>query len=201
MTVAIPCNLRHNEWILCVPGPKLTSPEFMQLSAENRDLRLEMTAAGAVLVKEKQGGMHGHRSFNLTGRFGNWAEAEGSGMAFGADTGFTLPNSAVRAPDLSWIKLERWEALSEAEKNSFAPLCPEFVAIIRCWSDPLPALQEQMQEYIENGAQLGWLIDPLEKKVHVYRPGAPVEILDNPSEVSGEPLLPGFVLKLAGILD
>lgn len=201
MTLALPRNLRYNEWVLKAPSPKLTSAEFMQLCAENRELDLEMTAAGDILVRDLPGALHGHRNFNLTGQLGIWAEADGTGVGFAGNAGFTLPNGAVRSPDLSWLKRERWEAVDEEGKESFTAICPEFVVELRSHLDPLPMLQNKMQEYIDNGAQLGWLIDPIEKKVHIYRPDSSVEILDNPTEVSGEPLLKGFVLKLAGILD
>jgi Uma2 family endonuclease len=110
--------------------------------------------------------------------------------------GFTLPNGAVRSPDVSWIRKERWEALTEREQKSFAPICPDFVVELRSKTDSLKTLQGKLEEYIENGAQLGWLIDPLKKKVYVYRPSVAVEVLDNPQNVSGEPLLRGFVLDV-----
>ena len=133
-------------------------------------------------------------------RFGTWAEADGTGIGFDSSGGFRLPNKAKRSPDVAWVKRERWEALSPKERKRFAPLCPDFVVELRSETDRLNKLQDKMQEYIDNGAQLGWLIDPIEKKVHVYRPDAPVEILDNPAEVFGDPLLSGFTLKLAGII-
>ena len=142
-----------------------------------------------------------NRNFILTARFGAWAEKDDTGVGFESSAGFTLPNGAKRSPDVSWMRRERWEALSEQQKDEFARLCPDFVVELRSKSDRLKKLQKKLEEYILNGAQLGWLIDPLEKKVHLYRPGAPVEILDQPKEISGEPLLKGFVLKLDGIID
>lgn len=200
MRLALPRHLR-SEWILKAPVTKLSSAEFLQFCAENKELDLEMTASGDILVRDLPGWRHGHQNFNLTGRFGLWVEEDGTGVAFASNVGFTLLNGAVRSPDLLWIKREQWDAIDAEEKESFAVIRPEFLVELRSYWDPLPMLQDKMQEYIENGAQLGWLIDPKEKKVHIYRPGAPVEILDNPAEVSGEPLLKGFTLKLAGILD
>ena len=111
-----------------------------------------------------------------------------------------MPNGAVRSPDLAWVRRPRWEALTQEQREeAFSPLCPDFVLELRSLSDPLRYVQAKMEEYMDNGAQLGWLIDPLEKKVYVYRPQAPIEILDNPQTVSGGPVLPGFVLELGPV--
>ena len=124
---------------------------------------------------------------------------DGSGVAFDSSTVFKLPNGAKRSPDLSWIKNERWENLTKTEKKKFPPLCPDFVVELRSPSDALKNLQNKMLEYAENGASLGWLIDPLERKIYVYRPDAEVEILNNPKTISGEPLLEKFTLNLKKI--
>lgn len=145
--------------------------------------------------------MGGNREFILNGRFAAWVEADQTGWGFSPSTVFTLPNGAKRSPDVSWIRNERWEALSETQKNSVSHICPDFVVELRSKTDRLKPLQDKMQEYMDSGAQLGWLIDPKEKKVHIYRPDASIEILDNPTEVSGDPLLAGFTLTLAGIID
>ena len=179
---------------------EFTEEDYWQFCADHKDLRIEMTKEGHMIIMMPVGSEGSHYNFNLTTRFGTWAEADGSGIGFDSSGGFRLPNNAKRSPDVSWVKRERWEALSPKERKRFAPLCPDFVVELRSESDRLIKLQDKMQEYIENGAQLGWLIDPIEKKVHVYRPDAPVEILDHPAEVSGEPLLSGFALKLAGII-
>ena len=118
---------------------------------------------------------------------------------FDSSTVFKLPNGAHRSPDLSWVKISRWEALTDKERRGFPPLCPDFVIELRSHTDSISMLQEKMEEYIDNGAQLGWLIDPVEKKVYLYRPGAQVECLDNPETVSGDPLLKGFALALEKI--
>ncbi len=127
------------------------------------------------------------------------AELDGTGESFDSSAGFTLPNGATRSPDASWIKLERWNALTEEQKASFAPICPDFVIELRSQSDTLSGLQDKMQEYIVNGASLGWLIDRKTRKVYIYRPNQEPEILDNPETVSGDPVLPGFVLRMAKI--
>jgi Uma2 family endonuclease len=126
-------------------------------------------------------------------------DAEGTGVGFDSSTGFTLPNGAKRSPDLAWVKRSRWEALTQQQREQFPPLCPDFVLELRSLSDAVATVQAKMQEYLDNGAQLGWLIDPTGKKVYVYHPQAPVECLDNPRTVSGDPLLPGFVLELGRV--
>ncbi|MBI1763099.1 MAG: Uma2 family endonuclease [Acidobacteria bacterium] len=180
---------------------RFTPADFAAFAAENPDLRLEMNKEGEMIVMMPVGPVGSNRNGRLTARLFNWADLDATGIAFDATAGFKLPNGAERSPDASWIRLERWEALTLEEQETFSPICPDFVVELRSRSDRLKTLRAKMEEYLENGAQLGWLLDPLKKKVHVYRPGAPVEILDNPSEVSGEPLLPGFMLKLAGIID
>ncbi len=180
---------------------RFTSADFAAFAAENPDLRLELNKEGEMIVMMPVGPVGSNRNAKLTARLVNWAETEASGIVFDATAGFKLPNGAERSPDASWIRLERWEGLTLEEQETFSPICPDFVVELRSRSDRLKTVQAKLEEYLENGAQLGWLIDPLKKKVHIYRPGAPVEILDNPSEVSGDPLLQGFVLRLAGIFD
>lgn len=190
-------------WILQpdYPGRKLNDEEFEQFCAQNPELRIEMTSEGKMIIMLPVTAKGSNRNFQLIGRFWAWAEKDDSGVGFDSSGGFTLPNGAKRSPDVSWISRERWDSISEQEKDEFVKLCPDFVVELRSKGDKLKPLQKKMEEYIENGAQLGWLIDPLKKKVHIYRPGAPVEILDNPKEISGEPLLKGFTLKLDGIID
>ncbi len=180
---------------------KLTDEEFFEFCQRNRDLRIEMSKEGEVIIMSPAGGEAGHRNFNLIGEFGIWSEADGAGVGFGSSTGFRLPNGAVRSPDLAWIRKERWEAIPKKQRKKFAPICPDFVVELRSETDALEQLQAKMEEYIANGAELGWLIDPLEKKVHVYRPNTRVKVLNRPKTLSGEPLLKGLKLNLTGILD
>jgi len=190
------------EALVIRPGPRpFSDQEFAEFCARYPELRIEMNREGEMMIMLPVVTRGGKRNFYLTGRFFAWVESDGSGVGFDSSTGFTLPNGAKRSPDASWIRRERWNALTDEEKDDFAPVCPDFVVELRSKSDRLRPLQEKMEEYIDNGARLGWLIDPLEKKVHVYRPDAPIEILENPTEVSGEPLLRGFVLRLEDILD
>ncbi len=178
---------------------KMSDDDFFEFCQLNRDLRIERTSEGNLIIMPPTGGETGKRNFTLTALFGNWVEANGTGIGFDSSTGFTLPNGAKRSPDLAWVKRSRWEALTEAEKEKFPPLCPDFVLELHSRSDALDKLQEKMQEYIANGALLGWLIDPKEKKVYIYRPSAEVCCLENPDTISGDPVLPGFVLDLRRI--
>lgn len=176
---------------------KLDDDDFFEFCQANRDVRIERTKNGDLIIMPPTGGKTGGGNFYLTAKFGVWVEADGTGKGFDSSTGFKLPNGAERSPDVAWVRRERWEALTAKEQEQFPPLCPDFVIELRSRTDSLAVLQEKLQEYIENGAQLGWLIDPAARKVYLYRPGAPVEQLDNPEYVSGDPLLPGFVLNLA----
>jgi Uma2 family endonuclease len=180
---------------------KLTDDDFFELCRVNRDLRLERTAEGDLIIMPPTGSETGNRNFTLTGLFSAWVEADGTGLAFDSSAGFTLPNGAIRSPDLAWVRLERWEQLSSREKEKFAPLCPDFVIELRSPSDSLEDLHAKMGEYIDNGAELGWLIDPLERKVYIFSPSAPLVCLDNPASVSGEPILHGFELRVSRLWD
>lgn len=179
---------------------QLTDAQFERLCRDNPELRLELTARGELMVMPPTGSETGRRNAELTYQLTRWAKEDGRGVAFDSSTGFALPNRAKRSPDASWVRSERWEALTEDEKTALAPLCPDFVAEIRSSDDSFAALRAKMEEYVENGARLGWLLDPLEKRVYVYRPGKPVESLEKPEQLGGGEVLQGFVLDLAGIL-
>jgi Uma2 family endonuclease len=176
---------------------KMGDDEFLEFCNLNEGWRFEITSKGDLEIMLPAGTGTGRRNAWMITTLGVWAEDDGTGAYFDSDTMFKLPNGAKRAPDMAWVKLDRWNALSEEEQESIAPICPDFVVELRSRFDRLKKLQSKMQEYIENGAQLGWLIDPRNKKVYVYRPGVPVEELDEPEKVSGEPLLEGFVLPVA----
>ena len=176
---------------------QVTPAEFVAIAAVNRDLRLERTASGELIVNPPTGGTSGKRNRRITGLLDRWCEAnEGLGEGFDSSTGFRLPNGATRAPDASWVRRDRWDALTQEEKEGFPPLCPDFVVELRSKTDSLGTLQDKMQEYIDSGARLGWLIDPQNRRVEIYRSGKEVELLDEPSQVSGEEVLPGFILDL-----
>ena len=175
----------------------VTPEQFEALSVANRDLRLERTAAGELIVNPPTGGESGARNLSISGQLDRWNEEhEDLGEAFDSSTGFRLPNGAHRSPDASWVRRERWEALTPKARKGFVPLCPDFVVELRSESDSLTQLQAKMQEYMDNGARLGWLIGPQHQRVEIYRPGVDVQVLENPTELSGEDVLPGFVLNL-----
>ncbi|WP_199247498.1 Uma2 family endonuclease [[Phormidium] sp. ETS-05] len=177
----------------------LTDEQFWLLCQENRDLKFERTATGELIIMPPTGGETGNRNGRITQRLMNWADGNELGIAFDSSTGFKLPNGADRSPDASWVKIQRWQGLTPEQKKKFLPLCPDFVVELRSESDNLNNLQYKMKEYWENGAQLGWLIDPQNQRVEIYRPGKEVEILENPVALSGEDVLPGFLLQLNGI--
>ena len=174
--------------------------EFARLAADYPDLRMEMTREGELILMPPTFTETGNKNFKLIARFGIWSEANDLGNGYDSSTVFTLPNGAKRSPDLSWIAKARWNALSEEDQKEFARICPDFVVELRSTTDRLSAVQMKMREYLDNGARLGWLIDPKSQRVEVYRPGREVEVLDNPATLSGEDVLPGFTLDLTGIL-
>lgn len=178
---------------------RLTDEQFYQLCQDNEDLRLELTAEGELIIMPPTGGSTGSRNATITARITVWAEKDGTGLSFDSSTMFILPNGAKRSPDGSWVSRERWDALSQEERDKFVPLCPDFVLELRSPSDSLSFLQDKMDEYISNGAGLGFLLDAKAKRVYVYRPGHPVESLDNPRTLSGDPELPGLILALKDI--
>lgn len=178
---------------------RLTPEQFQRLCADNRDLRLELTSTGELIVMPPTGSKTGFRNAALTRQLGMWAEQDGTGLAFDSSTGFTLPNGAIRSPDACWIRRSCWECLNEEVREEFAPICPDFVVELRSPTDRLATLQAKMSEYLENGAQLGWIVDPMACRVYVYRPGEELEVLEKPLSVSGGPLLPGFVLNVGEI--
>jgi Uma2 family endonuclease len=178
------------------PAIEMTDALFAEFCQINSDLRIELTAQGELVIMSPAFADTGNRNFNLAVQLGIWIERDGTGIGFDSSAGFTLPNGAKRSPDAAWIQLSRWNALSEVEKASFAPICPDFVVELKSATDRLRDLQVKMQEYIDNGALLGWLIDRQRRQAHIYRPEQSVEILDYPDTLSGESILPGFILRL-----
>ena len=183
------------------PEFRMNDEQYFNFCQLNRDLRIERTSEGEIIVMSPTGGKSGNQNAKVLVALGKWAETSGLGQVFDSSTEFMLPNRAGRAPDVSWVRNERWTALTDKQQEQFPPLCPDFVVELRSPSDRLNTLQAKMEEYIANGAQLGWLIDPLERKIHIYRPDTAADILDDPDKVSGEPLLKGFVLDLRTIWD
>jgi len=185
-----------NTITLAIP---LTDQQYATLCHTNRDLRFERASSGELVIMSPVTSRTGHRNGYLTQQLFNWSDTNGLGIAFDSSAGFKLPNGADRSPDAAWIRRERWEALSEEEQDSFAPICPDFIVELRSKSDSLPVLQAKMQEYLSQGVQLGWLIDPKARLVELYRPGQGVEVLQEPAVLSGETILPGFILDLRPI--
>ncbi len=181
------------------PVVDLTDDQFYDLCQANRDLRFERTAEGEILIMAPTGGETGRRNAQLTYALMHWSNQDRTGVVFDSSTAFKLPNGATKSPDASWIRKERWDKLSDAQKQKFSPICPDFVIELRSATDSVAELQEKMQEYIENGAQLGWLIDPQERRAYVYRPNTDVETPENAETLAGDPVLAGFVLDLKEI--
>ena len=183
------------------PALDMDEEQFFEFCQQNKDVRIERTAEGDLEVMPPTGGVTGNRNIELTTQLQIWTRQNDTGAAFDSSTGFRLPNSAVRAPDAAWVRHERLSELTAEQKRKFIPLCPDFVIELRSSTDSLAIVQAKMREYIENGTRLGWLIDPEERKVYVYRPDETVRVLDNPGEVSGAPILPGFILDLRRIWE
>lgn len=180
------------------PAIRLDAEQLAEFCSMNGDLRIEQTAEGELVIMPPTSSDTGHRNAELTADFVIWARQHG-GKVGDSSAGFTLPNTAVRAPDVSWVSEERMAQLTPEQRQSFAPVCPDFVLELRSRTDRLATVQQKMAEYIDNGARLGWLIDLTKKQVFVYRPGAPVEHLQAPATLSGEPVLAGFTLDLARV--
>ena len=182
-----------------VPEP-YTREQFASLAAQYPELRMELTREGKIIIMPPSGGESSHQSSIVGGRLFAWAERDQTGVTFDANGGYNLPNGGTRAPDASWLRRERWEALSPEERQKFLPLCPDFLVEVMSPTDSLTETRRKMEEYRENRARLGWLINPRRRQVEIYRPGQDVEILNAPASLSGEDVLPGFVLDLTGIL-
>ena len=181
------------------PAWEINADSFFDFCQLNSHLRIERNAIGKLIIMPPTGSETGNRNAKLMQQLANWTDRDGSGIEFDSSAGFVLPNGATRSPDASWIKLNRWNNLSTEQKSKFAPICPDFVVELRSPSDSLEILQEKMREYIDNGASLGWLINRSAKQVYIYTPDAEVKCLDNPSTLTGDSLLSGFILDLTKI--
>ncbi|NET25071.1 Uma2 family endonuclease [Okeania sp. SIO1I7] len=182
------------------PNLQMTDEQFFEFCQINRDLRIETNKFGELLIMSPTGDETGNRDGRIIQQLMNWSDEDGTGLAFSSSTGFTLSTGAKKSPDASWITLERWNSLSPEQKEQFAPICPDFVVELMSPSDSLKTLQAKMTEYMEEpGVKLGWLMDRKQQKVYIYRPGMTTECLENPDSVSGESVLPGFVLNMSKI--
>ncbi len=178
---------------------QVTPEEFEEFCRDYPELRLELTSSGDLIVMPPTGMDTGIHNAYLTAQLINWVKKDGTGVGFDSNTAFTLPNGAIRSPDAAWIRRERYNSLTERERRGFGRICPDFIVELRSPSDRLPTLVNKMEEYMENGASLGWLIDPQRRRVYVYRAGEETVILEDPAVVSGDPLLPGFELQMIEI--
>jgi Uma2 family endonuclease len=180
---------------------EVTDEQFEQICLTNRDSKFERTSTGELIIMSPTGGETGNWNSGLTGQLWFWNQQKKLGKSFDSSTGFKLQNGATRSPDVAWIQQERWDCLTSEQKKKFIPLCPDFVIELRSPSDDLEDLRAKMREYLENGTSLGWLINPQDQQVEIYRSGQPIQILDRPDTLSGEFILPEFILDLREIWD
>jgi Uma2 family endonuclease len=177
----------------------LTDDQFYKLCRNNPDLKFERSAHGELIIMPPTGGETGRRNLKISQHLGVWTDRDGTGVAFDSSTCFRLPNGADRSPDASWIQQQRWDALTPQQRETFPPICPDFVIELMSPSDTLKTVQAKMQEYVDNGAKLGWLINRKDRQVEIHRPDQDIGVLQSPSSLSGETILPGFILNLESI--
>jgi len=198
MFIAIPAWCRvMSPLTLNLDTVHLTDEQFYQLCQNNRELKFERTPKGKLIIMSPVGGESGNREAELIIDLGVWNRQTRLGYTFSSSTIFKLPNGADRAPDAAWIRRERWEALTPEQRRNFPPIAPDFVIELRSATDDLETLRQKMQEYMDAGVQLAWLINPQQQQVEIYRPGQDVEVRNLPTELSGENVLPGFSLNLS----
>jgi Uma2 family endonuclease len=183
------------------PQVPMTDDELLRFCAANDPLRVERDANGELLVMTPAGSKSAKMNIRIGRLLDEWAEADGRGVAFDSNGGFTLPDGSMRAADAAWVALPRWQALTDSQQSRFAPLCPDFIIELRSPSDRLPDLEAKMLQWIANGAQLAWLIDPIEQSVTIYRPGQAPEAYHHPSSVQGDGIMAGFELVMARIWE
>ena len=176
---------------------KLTDEQFYQLCQDNPDIKFERNQWGKLIIMPPTGGETGNRNSEMNAEFVIWNRQTKLGKVFDSSTCFKLPNNAERSPDISWIKLDRWNSLSQEQREKFPPIAPDFVLELMSPSDRLKDTQEKMQEYMAAGVKLGWLFNRKARRVEIYRQGQDVEVIDSPKSLSGEDVLPGFILDLS----
>jgi Uma2 family endonuclease len=183
------------------PETPMSDEELMRFCAANDFLRVERDANGEILVMTPAGNNTGRKNAAIISVSDAWAERDGRGYAFDSNTGFTLPDGSMRSPDAAWVQAARWNILSDRDKDRFSPICPDFIIELRSPSDNLAELESKMEQWIANGAQVGWLIDPERQVVAIYRPGDQTEVHHHPSSVQGNGVIAGFELVMARIWD
>jgi Uma2 family endonuclease len=191
-----PIDVSQDGQIHVSPRRRVTRAEYRAFCEANPDLRIERSPEGELIIMAPAHSRSGHQNLELASQLHSWAKRNGTGLGFDSSAGFDLPDGSNRSPDVSWILKSRIDSLRPEQREAYMEICPDFVVELRSSSDRLRDVQAKMQEYLACGAQLGWLIDPMERKVWVYRPNHEVEILEEPSTVTAGPLMPGFVLDL-----
>jgi Uma2 family endonuclease len=181
------------------PGVALSDEQFYQLCRNNPDLKFERNDRGDLIIMPPTGGETGRRNLKISQQLGIWTDQDGTGVAFDSSTCFRLPSGSDRSPDASWVEQQRWDALTPEQRETFPPLCPDFVIELMSPSDTLKVVRAKMQEYMDNGAKLGWLINRKDRQVEIYRVDQDIETLQSPTHLSGETTLPEFVLDLGPI--
>jgi len=178
----------------------LTDDQFLLLCHDNEALRFEINAQGELIIMSGGNPETDYKNAEIVGQLRNWAKQDGTGVFFGSSAIFTLPSGAKRIPDGAWILKSRWHRFTKEERSKLPVICPDFVIKLRSPSDRVRELQDKMEEYIENGAQFGWLLDTIENRATIYHPGHPPETINNPEIINGDPLLPGFRFDFTEIL-
>jgi len=186
--------------VLDVRSLCLTDDQYYRFCMDNRDLRIELSAHGELILMSPTNSGTGRKNAKINQRLSNWAEQDGMGECFDSSSEFTLPNRAKRSPDASWILKSRWDRLTPEEKNKFSPICPDFVLELRSEGDRSSELEQKLEEYIACGARLGWLLDPIDNCATIYRPGQTPIRIENPAIISGDPELPDFEFDFREIL-
>jgi len=188
-------------WLaLDVSSLRLGDDQLLRLFGDNEEFRFELSAKGELIIMAPATPKTDQRNVTLITRLRNWAEQDGTGQSFGNNAMFTLPNGAKRCPDASWIPNRRWDRLTPEEKDSLTKICPDFVVELRSKSDRLTKIKEKMEEFMANGAQLGWLLDPQQNSATIYRPGRLPQEIEEPATLNGDPVLPGFRFDFREIL-
>lgn len=186
---------------LNIESVNLTDDQFLQLCRDNPDFRLEISAEKELIIMPPTGNETSHRNADIICQLVNWAKRDGAGVAFDNNGMFTLANGAKRSPDAAWILNTRWNSRSKEDREGFTKICPDFVVELRSRSDRLSRIKKKMEEYIANGARLGWLLDPIHNQAYIYRPDQAAECIDDPAIISGDPVLPGFKFDFREIRD
>jgi Uma2 family endonuclease len=195
--VPLTIDLDTIERVVLRPGPDFSDDDFFNFcQLQNKLLRIERSAEGEIIIMSPVGGEGSYAESKVNSQLDAWADGDGRGIVFSPNVGLQLPDGSTLSPDACWVPLELWEAVPRRQRRRFVPVVPPFVIEIRSPTDRIKDLHEKMLTYLRNGVELGWLIDPIARKVRIYRQGEPFVELENPSRVEGEGPVAGFVLDL-----